>query len=146
MPIPPTGRVLALDWGTTRIGVAMSDETQLIATPLETLTRRAGKRFPLKVFLDMVAREQPVGLVVGVPLGDDGLEGEPAIAAREMGRMCSARSKLPVEWIDESFSTTEAAAALRSAGATRERRRNETDAAAAATILQRWLDARRKPL
>src|SRR5512140_2376008 len=85
--IPALGRVLGLDWGTARIGLAVSDETQLIATPLGALQRRAGKRLPLRDFLDVVEREHPVGLVVGLPLDDDGHEGDSALAAREMAEL-----------------------------------------------------------
>ncbi len=61
--IPHHGRVLALDWGTARIGLAITDETQLIARPLTTLTRRAGKRPPRGDFLTIVEREKPVRYV-----------------------------------------------------------------------------------
>lgn len=142
--IPGQGRVLGLDWGTARIGVAISDETQLLASPLATLTRRAGRRLPVAQFLTLIEREHPVGLVVGVPLGDDGLEGAAGTAAREMGRALAARSGLPLDWIDESFTTADALEHAREAT-----RRNSTsgaggvDASAAAEILQRWLDTRR---
>ncbi len=144
--IPPTGRVLGMDWGTSRIGVAISDETQLIASPLDTLTRRTGRRLPVGRFLTLVEREQPVGLLVGVPLDDDGLEGVAAIAAREMGRALAARSGLPLDWIDESFSTADALRHTREAGspaASTARPARSIDAAAAAEVLQRWLDGRR---
>ena len=139
--IPATGRVLALDWGTSRIGVAISDETQLVATPLDTLTRRAGRRLPLAQFLTIVTREQPVGLIVGLPLDDDGREGESALAAREMGVTFAARTYLPLEWIDESFTTAQTLETMRDMG--RRVRPNEIDPLAAAELLQQWLDARR---
>lgn len=140
--IPETGRVLGLDWGTNRIGVAMSDETQLVATPLDVLTRRTGRRIPLGRFLTIVETEHPVGLVVGLPLGDDGMEGEAALAAREMGRSLAARASLPLDWIDESFTT---ARTLRTITETGQRiSKHELDARAAAELLQQWLDARHK--
>jgi putative Holliday junction resolvase len=142
--IPGAGRVLGLDWGTARIGVAISDETQLLASPLATLTRRTGRRLPVGQFLTLIEREHPVGLVVGIPLGDDGLEGAAGTAAREMGRTLAARCGLPLDWVDESFTTADALAHAREAmlrkstsGAT------SIDASAAAEILQHWLDARR---
>jgi putative holliday junction resolvase len=149
--IPRTGRVLGLDWGTSRIGVAISDETQLIASPLATLTRRTGRRLPVGQFLTLVEREHPVGLLVGLPLDDDGLEGNTALAAREMGRTLAARSGLPLDWIDESFSTADAlrhtqeagSPAASPAGQARARPARSIDAAAAAELLQRWLDGRR---
>ena len=149
--IPATGRVLGLDWGTSRIGIAVSDESQLIATPLDTLGRRAGRRLPVARFLTLVEREHPVGLVVGIPVGDDGLEGASGTAAREMGRTLAARCGLPLEWVDESFTTAEAIRHRREAGSatTRSSRRTQRsgaggiDASAAAELLQRWLDTRR---
>jgi putative Holliday junction resolvase len=141
--IPRAGRVLALDWGTNRIGVAISDETQLIATPLATIKRRAGKRPPLGEFLTLTEREHPVGLVVGVALDDHGREGDSAAAAREMGTLFATRSNLPVEWTDESFSTVTASERLTEAGY-RKRAPRVIDAAAAATLLQGWLEQRRQ--
>jgi putative holliday junction resolvase len=82
--IPAIGRILALDWGEVRIGLALSDESQTLATPLETLVRRAGKRLPVPRLLELTSLHQPVGVVVGLPLSPDGIEEESAIAAREM--------------------------------------------------------------
>ena len=143
MTIPTTGRVLALDWGLARIGVAITDETQLLASPLGTLTRRAGKRLPLGPFLDLVERELPVGLVVGLPLDDEGAEGESAQAARAMGEQFAARAELPLEWIDESFTTAETLERLTASGIAPRQRKADIDAMAAAIVLERWLDARR---
>ena len=141
--IPPAGRVLALDWGTTRIGLALSDAMQFVATPFAVLRRRTGKRFPLRAFLDVVEREQPVGLVVGLPLDDDGREGEHAIAARELGERCAERAGLPLAWIDESFSTARSREMLIATGRAPAAHRDRIDALAAADLLQHWLDARR---
>jgi putative Holliday junction resolvase len=139
--IPPTGRVLALDWGTSRIGVAISDETQLVATPLDTLTRRAGRRLPVAQFLTIVTRERPVGLVVGLPLDDDGREGDSAIAARAMGVDFAARTYLPLDWIDESFTTADTLDVM--IEMSRRPARQIIDRHAAAELLQQWLDGRR---
>jgi putative Holliday junction resolvase len=138
--IPPSGRVMALDWGTSRIGVAISDETQLVATPLVTVRRRTGRRLPLRDLLDAIDHESPVGLVVGLPLDDNGLEGPAAIAARDMGGAVSARRPLPVEWIDESFTTADTLRTMRETGTGASL---GVDASAAATMLQRWLDERK---
>jgi putative Holliday junction resolvase len=145
MTIPPTGRILALDWGASRIGIAISDETQLLASPLAVLPRRAGKRLPLGAFLTIVETEHPVGLVVGLPLGDLYDDETPSLlGAREMGELFAARSGLPVEWVDESFSTAEALERLTARGVAPKSRRDSVDALAAAVVLERWLDARRE--
>ncbi len=141
--IPPAGRVLALDWGQSRIGVAITDETQLLASPLTVLRRRAGKRLPLGAFLTVVEREHPVGLVVGLPLDDHGAVGESARAARAMGEQFASRTKLPVDWLDESFTTAEVLERLTARGVSPSTRRDEIDAMAAAVLLERWLGARR---
>ena len=139
--IPPTGRVLGLDWGTSRIGVAISDETQLVARPLDLLTRRTGRRLPLAQFLTIVTRDTPVGLVVGLPLDDDGRIGDSAAGAREMGLLFAARTYLPIEWIDESFTSARTIATMLEMGQ-RPTARN-VDPLAAARLLQEWLDGRR---
>ena len=141
MTIPPTGRVLGLDWGTSRIGVAISDETQLVARPLDVLTRRTGRRLPLAQFLTIVTRETPVGLVVGLPLDDDGRIGDSAAAAREMGVMFAARTYLPIEWVDESFTSARSIEAMIEMG--RRPTKQNVDPLAAAQLLQEWLDGRR---
>lgn len=136
---------MALDWGLARIGLAISDETQLLASPLGTLSRRAGKRLPLGPFLDVVEREAPVGLVVGLPLDDDGAEGESAAAARAMGEQFAARAALPLAWVDESFSTAEVLDRLTARGVAPRQRKAMIDAMAAAVVLERWLEQRRAP-
>ncbi|MEP6591861.1 MAG: Holliday junction resolvase RuvX [Gemmatimonadota bacterium] len=141
--IPHHGRVLGLDWGTSRIGIAITDETQLIARPLTTLRRRAGKRAPLGDFLTLVEREHPVGLVVGLPLDDDGAEGESAQAAHAMGELFARRAGLPMDLVDESFSTTTALTTITSLGKRPRNAKNLLDAMAAAVVLQRWLEMRR---
>ena len=143
MTIPPSGRVLALDWGRSRIGVAITDEIQLLASPLGVLTRRAGKRLPLGAFLTIVEQELPVGLVVGLPFDDEGQMGQSAVQAREMGEMFAVRSGLPLDWRDESFTTAEAEQRLHERGIAPRVRRYDIDALAAAVLLERWIAERR---
>ncbi len=141
--IPRTGRVLGVDWGRNRIGIAITDETQLLASPLAVLRRRTGKRLPLGAFLTLVEREHPVGLVVGLPIDIEGHLGETAIAAREMGDLFATRSGLPLDWFDESFTTTEAEHRLTERGVAPRVRRFDLDAMAAAVLLERWIASRR---
>jgi putative Holliday junction resolvase len=129
-----------VDWGSNRIGIAVSDETQLVATALATLHRRRGRRFPLGPFLDLVDREHPVGLLVGLPVDDEGREGESALAARALGESLARRIGLPLEWSDENFTTRDTLHHLRTAGSSTSLDR--IDAQAAATLLQEWLDSR----
>ncbi len=141
--LPSTGRLLAVDWGEIRLGLAMSDETQTLATPLETLVRRRGKRFPMPRFLELVAEHAPAGIVVGLPLTGEGTEEESAAAARDLAGSLAERSKLPVELWDERMSTARALAAIREQGGSTRGRKNDVDALAAAVLLQHFLDARR---
>ncbi|HTO73985.1 MAG TPA: Holliday junction resolvase RuvX [Gemmatimonadales bacterium] len=143
MPLPATGRLLALDWGERRIGLARSDESQTLATPLLTLERRAGKRFPMPRFLALVAEHQPVGLVVGLPLSPEGGETESSTAARELADLVARRSGLPTELWDERMSTARALGAIREQGGSTQGRREDVDALAASVLLQHFLDARR---
>jgi putative Holliday junction resolvase len=143
MTIPRQGRILALDWGERRIGLALSDETQLISSPLETLTRRAGKRFPMPRFLELVTANDPVGIVVGLPLTPEGGEGASTAAARGLAALLAARTGLPIELWDERMSTARALGAIREQGGSTRRRREDVDALAASVLLQHWLEARR---
>jgi putative Holliday junction resolvase len=141
--IPTAGRILGVDWGEVRIGLALSDESQVLATPLETLRRRPGKRFPMPRFLELTALHQPVGLLVGLPLSGEGEEAESAAAAREMAESLKRRSGLPVELWDERMSTARALGAILEQGGTTRGRKADVDALAAAVLLQHFLDARR---
>lgn len=132
-----------MDWGEVRIGLALSDETQLLATPLETLTRRPGRRFPMPRFLALVTEHRPVGVVVGLPLTAEGTEGESAAQARALGVLIGQRTYLPVEYWDERMSTARALSAIREVGGSTRGRREDIDALAASVLLQHWLDARR---
>jgi putative Holliday junction resolvase len=141
--IPTIGRVLAIDWGELRIGLALSDESQVLATPLETLQRRQGKRLPMPRFLQLVAQHHPVGLVVGLPLSLEGTEGDSALAARAMAGTVAHRTGLPLELWDERMSTARALAAIREQGGSTRGRKADVDSLAAAVLLQHFLDARR---
>jgi putative pre-16S rRNA nuclease len=143
MSLPQTGRLLAIDWGELRIGLALSDESQVLATPLETLRRREGKRLPMPRFLQLIALHNPVGLVVGLPLSMEGTEGDSAIAAREMAATVTRRTGLPLEMWDERMSTARALAAIREQGGSTRGRKADVDSLAAAVLLQHFLDARR---
>jgi putative Holliday junction resolvase len=143
--IPPAGRILAVDWGEVRIGLALSDETQTIASPLVTLTRRPGKRFPMPAFLELVTTHRPVGLVVGLPLTPEGTEAAAATAARELAVRLGGRTYLPVELVDERMTSARAHAAIREQGGSTRGRREEVDALAATILLQHFLEIRRHP-
>ncbi|MHB1329738.1 MAG: Holliday junction resolvase RuvX, partial [Gemmatimonadales bacterium] len=114
--LPWSGRLLAVDWGERRIGLAVTDETQTLARPLATLTRRVGKRFPMPALQVHLDAQQPVGLLIGLPLDSLGDEGASAIEAREMAELLGRRTALPLMLWDERMSTARALAAIREQG------------------------------
>lgn len=137
------GRLLGVDWGQTRVGLALSDESQTLAQPLSTLTRRAGKRPPVAKLLDIMRDHSVVGVVVGLPLDERGLEGEAAKAARSLAASVAERSGVPVTLWDERYSTARALRAVKEMGGSTRGRKADVDALAATLMLQHCLDARR---
>ncbi len=141
------GRLLAVDWGERRIGLALSDETQTLAQPLATLTRRAGKRFPMAQLLEQVTRNHVVGIIVGLPLNEAGAEGDAAHAARALAddikRRVGGGGDLEVRMWDERMTTARALAAVREMGGTTRGRKEDVDAMAAALLLQHYLDTQK---
>ncbi len=140
---PGAGRVLALDWGSRRIGVALSDPTRLIAQPLVTLTHRANHRPPVGEIVALVARHEVGLVVVGLPLDLEGTEGDAARAARALGDAVARRSGVSVTYWDERLSTVRALRSARAAGVRDRDSRARIDQMAAVAILQHWLDASR---
>jgi putative Holliday junction resolvase len=139
------GRILAVDWGERRIGLALSDETQVLAQPLTTLTRRAGKRFPMAQLLQQITKHNVVGVVVGLPLDESGAEGDAAHAARDLANAIKRRVDpgLEVTMWDERMTTARVLAAVREMGGSTRGRKADLDAMAAALLLQHYLDAKR---
>lgn len=139
----PQGRLLGVDWGEKRIGIALSDESRAIAQPLATLTRRTGKRFPMRDLLALAAQHTVTGFVVGLPLESDGSEGPPAAAARALAGDLGRVAALPVTLWDERMSTARALQTVRELGGSTRGRKADVDAMAAAILLQHYLDANR---
>ena len=137
------GRLLGVDWGERRIGLALSDETRTLAQPLATLSRRAGKRFPMHELLTLVERHAVTGIVVGLPLDQEGTEGEAAGAARALAGDIAKSSGMPVELWDERLTTARALQAVREMGGSTKGRKDDVDALAATLLLQHYLDAQR---
>jgi putative pre-16S rRNA nuclease len=132
-----------VDWGERRIGLALSDETQTLAQPLDTLTRRTGKRFPMQRLADLLETHGVVGVVVGLPLDAAGTSGPAAVAARALADDIARRTGRPVELWDERFTTARVLQAVREVGGSTRGRKHDVDAWAATLLLQHYLDARR---
>jgi putative Holliday junction resolvase len=129
-----------VDFGTVRVGLAVSDPDRKIAFPLEVHERR-GTEAEAAFFRAVVEREEIGGLVVGLPVHTDGTEGEKAVQARTYGAWLAEVTGLPVTFHDERFTTVHAEAALWEAGLTHKRRRQRRDKVAAQMLLQAYLDA-----
>ena len=138
---PDAGRVLAVDWGAKRFGLALSDPTRLIAQPLTTLIRRAKQRAPVADIVALARHHGVTQVVVGLPLDLDGAEGEAAREARALGEAVARRAAIPVSYWDERLSTARALRAARAAGVRDRDSRERIDQMAAVAILQGWLDA-----
>ena len=137
------GRVLAIDIGDKRIGIAISDPTRTIAQPLTTLTRRAGKRFPMQQLRSILSAYSPSTIVIGLPLTEEGDEGDRAQEARSIGELITTKSGLDVCYVDERMSTSRALRAVREMGGRTRGRKQDVDSLAATVILQRYLEQAR---
>jgi putative Holliday junction resolvase len=137
-------RVVGIDLGSRRIGVAVSDGLGLTAQPRTTISRHGGLR-DLEAIAQVVREVGADRIVLGLPLDPSGNEADAARRARAFGERLAAHLNLPIDLIDESFSTVEAEEVLLAADVSRKRRREVVDKLAAAIILQRWLDLRRLP-
>ena len=135
-------RLLGLDVGERRIGVAVSDPTGTIASPL-TAINRAGLEEDLVAVARLVEEHQAAAIVVGLPISLNGRMGPQAQRIREFTRSLSDRSTVPVHTQDERFSTVEAERRLREGGRAPSRNRGLVDSAAASVILQAYMDAKR---
>jgi putative Holliday junction resolvase len=133
-------RLLGVDYGTVRVGLAVSDPGRRIASPLATYPRRAAEA-DARFFRDLVEREEVAGLVVGLPIHLDGREGQKAAEARAFGGWLAGAVGLPVVFWDERFTTAEAETYLQGAGLTSKRRKARRDRVAAQILLQAYLDA-----
>jgi len=133
------GRVLGLDLGDARIGVAISDDRRRIAVPLGTV--RTGAPADVKAIADLVHGHGVTLVVVGHPIHLSGEAGERAHHAERFAEALDAFLDVPVLLQDERLSSVEADRALREAGASGRERRRAVDRSAATVILQAWLDA-----
>ena len=136
-------RVIGIDLGSRRIGVAVSDGLGLTAQPHATLARQGGRR-DIDAIAAQVDAAGAARVVLGLPLDPEGGEGPAALRARAFAERLHAALGVPVELVDESFSTVEAEAVLLEADVSRARRKQVVDKLAAAVILQRWLDSHRQ--
>lgn len=132
-------RVLAVDYGERRIGLAVSDPSGMIASPAGHILRRLGKRPPIAELVRRAAELEAESIVVGLPLDGDGNETPRSTEARQVGDELSRRTGLPVRYVDERFTTAQALNAVRAMGASTRGRKGDVDALAATVLLQHAL-------
>lgn len=140
-------RILGVDYGERRVGLAVSDPTGTIAQPLETLKRRRGKRPPVAPIARLATEYDAVAIVLGLPLTPEGEDSDWTREVRAFAAALAERTGLAVALQDERMTSARAERAVRSLGLPRRKReeKERVDAAAAVLILQAYLDTRERP-
>jgi putative Holliday junction resolvase len=132
-------RLLGIDYGDRRIGLAVSDPTGTIATPAGHLVRRRGKRAPVAALVKRAEELGATGFVIGLPLDAEGGEPPRAAEVRVVGAELTKRTGYPVRYVDERFTTAIALRAVHAVGGSARGRKGDVDALAAAVLLQHAL-------
>lgn len=133
-------RIIGLDYGEARIGVAVSDILETIANPLDTITERDREK-QLEKVLEVIKRERAEKIVVGLPKRMDGSLGHRAEYTREFSEELAQRCSLPLVMWDERLSSSEAHRMLDTGGVSGKKRKTKVDKIAAVLILQTYLDS-----
>jgi putative holliday junction resolvase len=141
-PLPCAGRLAAIDYGTVRLGVAITDPDQRLASPLENYTRR-NAALDAKWLAELTAAERIAGFVVGLPVHTSGNESQKSVEARKFGRWVAEVTGLPVALFDERYTSAQAEAVLMDVELTRKRRKERLDKLAAQILLAAYLESDR---
>jgi putative Holliday junction resolvase len=136
---PYPGRILAVDFGEKRVGLAVSDPSRTIATPAGFIVRRAGKRAPIAEIVRRAEAAEATAFVIGLPLDDQGDDTPRAIETRRIAAELEKRTGLPVTLVDERYTTAAALRTVREMGGTTRGRKGDVDALAATILLQHAL-------
>jgi putative Holliday junction resolvase len=138
----PAGRLAGVDYGTVRIGVAVTNARRTLASPYE-IYRRRDAAADARWFQALAAEEKIVGFVVGLPVYLDGRESQKSREARQFGAWLAETTGLPVTYFDERFTTVEADQFLGAAKLTKKQRSARRDKLAAQILLSAYLEATR---
>ena len=141
--LPSAGKLLGLDLGTKTIGVAISDGVRYSATPLETIARTKFTKDAERI-VELVAENQAVGIVLGLPLNMDGSEGPRAQSTRAFARNLAQKIAIPIVFWDERLSTAAVERMMIDADVRRDKRAEVVDKLAASYILQGALERLRR--
>lgn len=136
-----SGRLLAVDYGERRIGLAVSDPTGTIASPAGFILRRAGQRAPIHAIIGRARALEAEGFVLGLPLDQNGDETVRSTEVRRIATEIQKRTALPVRLVDERFTTAAALRAVREMGGSTRGRKGDVDALAATVLLQHALSS-----
>ncbi|MFK7849537.1 MAG: Holliday junction resolvase RuvX [Akkermansiaceae bacterium] len=131
---------LGLDYGESRIGVAATDDFGILAHPVETIPAYEISA-SIQRITELVETKKSKNLVIGLPLRLDGSEGESVKKVRKFAAKLQAKlPNLPIHYVDESFTTSDAASKLHEAGRNAKKQKGLIDQAAAVEILNRWME------
>lgn len=135
-------RIMCLDYGDVRIGIAMSDLLQTIASPYDTYTRKTLEE-DLNYFKTLAKSQSVEKIIIGLPYNMDGSTGERIEVTKQFGWLLSEKLELPVEYVDERLSSVEAEDILAEAGIPAIKRKGLIDKIAASIILESYLNSRK---
>ena len=136
---PVAGRLLAVDYGTVRIGLAICDPDRILVSPLEVYSR--GKAAADEKYFSTLAKDERVaGFVVGLPIHCDGGESDKSAEARRFAKWLFELTQVPTRLFDERFSTAQAKRRLRDRRLTHKNRKSRLDAVAAQVLLEAFLE------
>jgi putative holliday junction resolvase len=140
---PEKGRLLGVDFGSVRVGLAICDPDRIIASPWDTLQRKTEQQ-DAAALNKIIQSEKIVGIVLGLPISLNGNEGPKAKETREYGDWLTQITALPITYWDERFTSALADDAMFEAGLTHKKRKEKRDRIAAQIMLQGFLDSLRK--
>jgi putative Holliday junction resolvase len=140
---PLQGRIAGIDFGTVRVGVAITDPAQTLASPFDNYTRR-GPSADAAYFRKLAAEERLAGFVVGLPVHTSGQESGKSHESRQFAQWLAETTALPVRLFDERYTSAHAEEALLAAGLTKKRRKERMDKLAAQIMLAAYLESSRR--
>jgi putative Holliday junction resolvase len=132
---------MAVDYGEKRVGLAISDELGMIASPAGFIARRAGKRPPIAEIIRRAEALEARGFLLGLPLDGEGNETEWTAEVRRVGDELAKRTSLPVQYLDERYTTAASLRTIREMDGSSRGRKGDVDSMAAAILLQHALNA-----
>ena len=139
--MPEAGALAGIDFGTVRVGIAITDPGRILASPLETFQRLPQRELEARYFQKLVQDYQLVGFVVGLPVHSSGEESQKSSEARAFGAWLGEATQLPICFFDERYTTQHAHRLLGESGRSRKKRKESLDKIAAQILLQSYLDA-----